>query len=237
MVYEKTRSLGGHALVAGRLPGRENIRAIVQWQIDRLKDLKVEVKYGLEVTGEADVIEFILREEEPDAVVIAAGSSAIRSGFQPYTMHDVGWVGAARASRPIRTSGTGRSGWASVIIADTLSFIEAPGLAEHLARQGSDVEIVTPLRQHRHGDEPLQPLGPSLAQGIRGRCRDNPVHLGEEVEGRAVTLYNVYRPQDERVEEVDNLVLITGSIQNDSLPGRLQGPREGGPPRGRRTDR
>jgi 2,4-dienoyl-CoA reductase-like NADH-dependent reductase (Old Yellow Enzyme family)/thioredoxin reductase len=217
VVYERARSLGGHALMAGKLPGRENIRAIVQWQIDRLKELGVEVKYGLEVTGEADVIEFLRREEAPDVVVIATGSDAIRSGFQPYTMNDVeGWDQPSVSTDQDIWDGKTRVG-KRVIIADTLSFIEAPGLAEHLARQGSDVEIVTPLANaameanlYNHWDHLLPRV---LGAGVT----ITPFTWVKKVEGRRVTLYNVYHRQDERVEEVDNLVLITGSIQNDSL--------------------
>jgi hypothetical protein len=43
------------------------------------------------------------------------------------------------------------------------------------------------------------------------------------VEGNQVALYNVHVPQKERLVEVDNLVLITGSIQNDTLYAAFKG--------------
>jgi len=39
VIYEKSRGLGGQVLTAARLPGRENLRAIVQWQIERISEM------------------------------------------------------------------------------------------------------------------------------------------------------------------------------------------------------
>jgi hypothetical protein len=209
--------------MAARLPGRENLRAILQWQLERIKQLGVEVKYGMDVTADGGVIDFLLDEEKPDAVVISTGSTAIRSGFQPYTMNDIkGWDEPVVSTDRDVWDGTMKAG-KRVVIADTLSFIEAPGLGEHLARQGSDVEIVTPhaniameANLYNHWDHLLPRV---FASGVR----TSPFTWVKKVEGRRVTLYNTHRHEDTRVEEVDNLVLITGSLQNDSLYPAFKG--------------
>jgi thioredoxin reductase len=217
VIYERSRSLGGQLLTAARLPGRENLRAIVQWQIERISEMGVEVRFGMDVSDDPDLVGFVLEEEKPDAVVIATGSSPIRTGFQPYTMHEVsGWDQPVVSTDLDLWQGRVKAG-ARVIIADTLSFVEAPGLGEHLARQGSDVEVVTPLANiameanlYNHWEHMLPRV---FASGVR----ISPFTWVRRVEGNRVTLYNVHTPRKERVEEVDNLVLITGSVQNDSL--------------------
>ena len=91
-VYEKGKEPGGQALLAAKLPGRENIRAIITWLLAQTKKLHVEIKYGLEVTGEEEVLRYVLDEEKPDVVIVATGSNPIRTGFQPYTFNEIeGW--------------------------------------------------------------------------------------------------------------------------------------------------
>jgi len=223
VIYEKSRGLGGQVLTAAKLPGRENLRAIVQWQIERISEMGVEVKFGMEVTPDKSVVDFILGEEKPDAVAISTGSSAIRTGFQPYTMHEVrGWDQPVVSSDRDIWEGRVTAG-KRVVIADTLSFVEAPGLAEHLARHGSEVEVVTPLANiametnlYNHWDHILPRV---YGSGVKV----SPFTWVRRVEGNQVALYNVHVPQKERLVEVDNLVLITGSIQNDTLYAAFKG--------------
>jgi 2,4-dienoyl-CoA reductase-like NADH-dependent reductase (Old Yellow Enzyme family)/thioredoxin reductase len=217
VVYEKSRSAGGQALIAGKLPGRENIKAIIQWLTDETKKLGVEMKYGLEVTSQGDVIDYVLQEEKPDVAVIATGSRPIRSGFQPYTMNEVkGWNERIVSTDQEIWEGKVNVG-KRVIIADTLSFIEAPGLGEHLAGRGSEVEIVTPLANVGMEMNLLNHWEHLLPRVFGAGVKLTPFTWVKRIEGNRVTLYNFYRHEQERTEEVDNLVLITGRIQEDSL--------------------
>jgi hypothetical protein len=104
-----------------------------------------------------------------------------------------------------------------VIIADTLSFIEAPGLGEHLAGRGSEVEIVTPLANVGMEMNLLNHWEHLLPRVFGAGVKLTPFTWVKRIEGNRVTLYNFYRHEQERTEEVDNLVLITGRIQEDSL--------------------
>jgi 2,4-dienoyl-CoA reductase-like NADH-dependent reductase (Old Yellow Enzyme family)/thioredoxin reductase len=217
VVYEKSRDAGGQALIASKLPGRENIKAIVQWLMEQLKSLGVDVRYGLEVTSDEEIVRYVLEEEKPNVVVIATGSTPIKTGFQPYTMNEVkGWEEPVVCTDQDIWEGNVEVG-RNVIIADTLSFVEAPGLAEHLGRQGKRVEVITPLANfametnlYNHWDHLLPRV---FAAGVKV----TPFTWVKSVKGRLVTLYNVYNHEDVREEEVDNLVLITGRLQDDSL--------------------
>jgi predicted KAP-like P-loop ATPase len=44
-----------------------------------------------------------------------------------------------------------------------------------------------------------------------------PITWIRKVQDNSVTLYNIYNPSLQRVEKVDNLILITGRFQNNSL--------------------
>lgn len=217
VIYEKSTASGGLALTAARLPGRENIRAIVQWLSSEVKKSGVEIKYGLEITPDPEVLQFVLDEEKPDSVVIATGSSPIRTGFQPYTMNEVkGWNEPIVCTEEDILEGKVKAG-NRAIIADTLSFIEAPGIAEYLSKRGTKVEVVTPLENigleldlYNH----LEHVMPRLfAAGVRLSAYT----WVKRVEGRRVTLYNIYYERKTRVEEVDHVVFITGRTQNDLL--------------------
>ena len=224
VIYEKSKVLGGQVLLAGMLPGRSDIKAMVNWQIDQIKKLGVQVKFGLEVSPDADIVRFVLEEERPDVVVVATGSKSIRTGFSPYTFNDIeGWDQQNVCTDIDVLEDRVRLGH-KIMIADTLSFIEAPGIAELLAKQGRDVEIITfhatvalELKMINHWEH----LFPRLAAA---KIKVTPMTWIKRIDGNSVTLYNVYYEQEETiVESVDNVILITGKMQNDSLYWAFKG--------------
>ncbi len=230
VVYEKSREAGGQALLAGGLPGRENIKAIVVWLTNQVARLDVQVRYGMEITPDPDLVQYVISEEKPDAVVIATGSAPIRTGFQPYNFQEIeGWnspgvitdVDVLEGGRTTTAQKIGKN----VIIADSLGFIEAPGIAELLARRpGSRVEVVTffdylglELKLYNHWEHLLPRL-------FRAGVKVSPFTWIKKIEDRSVLLYNVYLESDQRqVEDIDNVILITGKVQNDSLYSLFEG--------------
>ncbi len=217
-VYEKSREAGGQALLAARLPGRSDIRAIVSWQVAQLKKLGVEIKYGLEVTRDSRVIEFVLGEEKPDAVVIATGSHPVKTGLQLVTYREVpGWDGPNVHSLD-EILGDDRELNGRVVVADSTNYIEGPGMAELLARKGAEVILVTPHPQ-------ISPQLPNFNQLIYVLTR---LH---EARVKIISLSWLRRIEHDRVlvhrfaenmeEEIlaDHVVLNTGRKQNDGLKG------------------
>ena len=112
----------------------------------------------------------------------------------------------------------------NIIVADTLSFIEAPGIAEYLARQGKSVEIIThhsavglELKIMNHWQHVLPRL-------FANKIKISPFTWISKIQGKKVSVYNVYYKQDRReLDGIDNVVLITGKIQNDSLYHAFEG--------------
>ncbi len=216
-IYEKSTLAGGQALIAGKLPGRANLRAIVSWLIDQVKVLGVDIKYGLEVTDDQEVVDYVLNEEKPDAVVIATGSTPIKNGFQPYTFNEIeGWNQPNVCTDEDVWEGRSHLGQ-TILIADTLSFIEAPALAEHLANQGKKVEIVTPLENIALELNLMNHWEHLFPRLVVSGIKITPFTWIKKIEKYSVILYNFYEKQTEMLREVDNIILITGRIQNDTL--------------------
>lgn len=218
VIYEKSQSVGGQALLAAKLPGRVDIRAIIAWEESQLSNLGVQVKYGLEVSSDPSVIDFVLDEERPDAVVIATGSTPLRNGFQSYTFQAIEGADLPNVCTEVDVLEKRIEIGHKVVVVDSLGFAEAPGTAEFLAREGRDVEIITyhpvvalELRLLNHYDH-LLPRLYSL------NIKMTPNTWVSKIAEDSILAYNVfYRNQNWTISGLDNVVLITGKIQNNSL--------------------
>jgi thioredoxin reductase len=223
-VYEKGNEPGGQALLAAKLPGRENIRAIITWLLTQTKKLHVEIKCGLEVTAEEEVLRYVLEEEKPDAVIVATGSNPIRTGFQPYTFNEIEGWNQKNVFTDFEVFDDLTDFGKKLVIGDSLSFIEAPGIAEYLAKKGKEVHIVTPLDNIGLELNLLNHWDHLLPRIFTLDVNIHPFTWIKKIDGRTVTLYNFYYHQKETImEDVDSVILTTGKMQNDSLYESLRG--------------
>jgi 2,4-dienoyl-CoA reductase-like NADH-dependent reductase (Old Yellow Enzyme family) len=219
VIYEKSREAGGQVLLAAKIPARTDLRSLVTWQLQQLKKLGVEIRLGMDVTKEKDVIEYVLAQERPDLIIIATGSRPIRTGFQPYTFSEIdGWDSPIVCTEIDILEGKIELG-RRVLVVDSLGFIEAPGVSEFIARKAkSEVTIVTPfesialeLKGMNHWDHLFPRL---LSLGIRVE----PFTWIRKIRENSVVAYNIYSKKEEKtVNDLDNVVLITGKQQNDEL--------------------
>jgi NADPH-dependent 2,4-dienoyl-CoA reductase/sulfur reductase-like enzyme len=224
VIYEKSKTPGGQAVLASKLPGRDNIRAIITWILGQLKTLPVEIKYGLEVNSDDETIQYLLDEEKPDAVVIATGSYPIKSGLQPYTFNEVKGWDQKNVYTDFEVFDDSIDLGKKVIIGDTLSFIEAPGVAELLAKKGKEVHIVTPLDNIGLELNLLNHWDHLLPRVFAANVQIHPFTWIKQINERRVTLYNFYLHEKETImEEVDSVIFTTGKIQNDSLYAAFKG--------------
>ena len=68
LLYERGDMLGGNLIPAGAPDFKENDRKLIQWYTKQMKDLGVHVCLNTEVTKD------LIREKNPDVVIIATGS-------------------------------------------------------------------------------------------------------------------------------------------------------------------
>jgi 2,4-dienoyl-CoA reductase (NADPH2) len=129
-VMEKEERLGGQIVWATRVINRTEFGDIVRNLLREITELDVEVRTGVTATAET------VRNEKPDAVIVATGSTP-----DPYGI--IGGDGQGVADVTDILSGAVTPG-KRVLVVDRLGFHEATSTAEYMAEQGCEVEVVTP---------------------------------------------------------------------------------------------
>ncbi len=128
-LYEKALRLGGQALLAQMLPGREEFGGIVT-NLEREMELAgVDVQVGAEITAD------LVRAEGPDVVIIATGATSFMPKIEG--RDDAHVVDAWQVIKNEVNCG-GR-----VVIADWRGDWIGLGLAEKLVREGRHVRLCT----------------------------------------------------------------------------------------------
>ncbi len=126
-LYEKAQHLGGQALLAQMLPGREEFGGIVTNLAHEVAEAGVEVRTGVEVSAE------LVRTKAPEVVIIATGATPFMPDIEG--REDAHVVDAWQVIKNEANCG------ACVVIADWRGDWIGLGLAEKLAREGCHVRL------------------------------------------------------------------------------------------------
>jgi 2,4-dienoyl-CoA reductase-like NADH-dependent reductase (Old Yellow Enzyme family)/thioredoxin reductase len=222
VVYEREPKAGGQLNIGRLVPGRSDVSSIATWLESQLRSMNVRIEYNKEVPESEEVVQFLLEEEEkPDAVIIATGSSPIKSGLQMISFQEVpGWKEAGiRSVDEVLTRQVEISGKRFLVV-DSTSYLYGPGVCQMLARSGaSEITFVTPQTEVAHEMNDYN----SLIQMIRS-LRQSKVRLFTYswvkkigVNGaKSVIVYDI--PTGEEITiVVDEVVFYTGRKQNNGL--------------------
>lgn len=218
VVYEKSGEIGGQVNWAKLLPGRVDVGSIVTWYSNQLRKSGVRIELRKEVPSDPSVVQFVIDEETPDVVIVATGSIAFENGIQMITFAPVpGWdLPNVRTIDELFSSSETLSG--QVVVADSTTYIEGPGVAEYLVRKGAKkVTLVTP---HTHISPDLS-LYNQLVHVIRRLVASGvvvtPLSWVKRIEENGTVLvYNIATGEQQNVE-ADYVVLNTGRIQTSGL--------------------
>ncbi|MBW1901813.1 MAG: FAD-dependent oxidoreductase [Deltaproteobacteria bacterium] len=210
VLYEKENELGGQVNLAAKVPSRTEFGSCARYLIKQMEILGVEVNLGVEVTPE------MIEQENPDAVIVAAGSSPVMPpmpGFDQDNVVNIRDVlaGTAEIGERVVVADGGEGHWQCV------------STAEYLAESGKKVEIVTPLMMVGMDIATTSDLP---AAYVRLRAKDvvfTPNMAVTGISGNVVELFDVYANAQKTIEGVDTLVLAMGSYANDSLYKSLKG--------------
>ena len=142
IVLERDTTPGGNARWAAELHGRSEFGGAVSYRLGLLAELGVELRYGV-AAGAAAVLAL-----RPDAVIVATGSQPA-----PPTLPGAVTVEAALAD-PLLVRGR-------VALVDEDGHVRGASAAEHLARLGHPLTLVTPLATAA-ADLPAMNFGPQL---------------------------------------------------------------------------
>lgn len=216
-LFEKAAELGGQALLAEKLPGREEVGGLIRWQKIQLPQLGVKIVSGTEATAQ------MVLDEKPDAVVVATGSTWMRDGYTGMSHMEVsGWQQDNVITPDEVVSGSAEVG-KNVVIWDGRADITAPGVAEILADRGCNVVVVAP-HPMLGGIEALLDqtwfhfMPRLLNKGVEVSISTFPVMLVE----KTLTVLNTHTMAMREIP-ADTLVVITGKNANDGLYKELQG--------------
>lgn len=208
ILLERSDGVGGLMRVAARAPRREAFLDFPRFALGALERLGVDLRLGTEATA-AGVLAL-----NPDAVVVATGSRPRRATFpgadEPHVVDFVAVL-----------SGAANVGMRVVVVSED-DHMATPSVADYLAAQGRQVEILHKwlmpggkIDRYTQGVV-FQRL---YAQGVVIR----PSTRVRAVEGRTVLTYNSHSGAEERLEEVDSVVLCLGTESEDRLYHELKG--------------
>jgi 2,4-dienoyl-CoA reductase-like NADH-dependent reductase (Old Yellow Enzyme family)/thioredoxin reductase len=126
ILYEMTERLGGMLNDASRLPFKTDLRNYLEWLIARTEKSGATIKYNTEVTAD------IIKQEKPDALIIAVGATPFIPdipGIDRPNVHQAGDVDAGRA----------KAGEKVIVVGAGLTGAET---ALYLGQQGKKVTII-----------------------------------------------------------------------------------------------
>ena len=217
-LYEKDNELGGQALLAEKLPGRDEMGGLVRWQKIQLPQAGVKVVSGTEATAD------MILGENPDAVVIATGATWMRNGFTGMSNMEVpGWQQDNVFTADEVVAGTAKIGKKAVVW-DGRTDIVAPGVAEMLADQGCDVEILTPVPNLGSMwlllDQTYMHVMPRL---LNKGVKVSPERFLAMIAEKTAYIVNIHTMESYEIPDVDTFVFVTGKWPVDNLYNELEG--------------
>jgi 2,4-dienoyl-CoA reductase-like NADH-dependent reductase (Old Yellow Enzyme family)/thioredoxin reductase len=129
-LFEKQDRLGGNLVYAAGPPFKGDLKRYLQWLVDHTEQADgITVKLNCEATVDA------VKAEQPDVVIVAAGSEPVIPEIPGAEKNNVIWVGDVHLNKPV-------PGEKVVIAGGGLTSCEA---ALHLAREGKKVTIIDML--------------------------------------------------------------------------------------------
>ncbi len=209
VLYEKAAELGGQIGIIGRRnPHRPEFAAHVEYQEGQLRKAGVEIRLGVEVSLD------VLAEESPDVVIVATGSYDYVPQAPGLDSERV-----VTAMEVLQGAEIGQN----VVVVGGIEDHAPPGMiAEYLAEQGKNVEIVTELMTLGSG------LEPSTQNIQTKRLLERDVVIStlvavKKLEDNILTLANTFTGQELRIEEIDTVVLACGSRAETALETAVKG--------------
>lgn len=216
---ERAAELGGQVRLLARQPGRASFSMLYE-------DLEHELRmHGVDLRLSTNVDIPLIRQLDPEAIVLATGSTPVRNGRSgkfPFDAEIPGAEGTDVTYVPDIAAGRKARGPAVLIVDDEGSRYTI-GAAESLLDQGLSVHLVTPMPQLSPG------LGLTLEQpSLYARLfrKGLQVHVNswvKELKPGVATIFNAYSGQESELRDIGTTVLSTGREPELGLVPQLAG--------------
>jgi NADPH-dependent 2,4-dienoyl-CoA reductase/sulfur reductase-like enzyme len=190
-LYEKEDTLGGQLNIASKIPGRIDFAEAVRYFTYQMKHLGVEVVLGTPVTPE------MVREKDPEAVIVATGSVAILPNIKMEQGANLVTVREVLQNKV-------EVGQNVVIIADE-HHEQSLGTADFLADKGRKVEVL--IRALYAGSElDATTLAIVYIRLARKGVTLTPLTRVKEIGKNTVVAAHVLSRAERRIEGVDTVI-------------------------------
>jgi dimethylamine/trimethylamine dehydrogenase len=213
-VYESADSIGGALRLMTAIPGRAHMVAVIEWWERQLAALGVDVLLGTPLSAA------MVAEARPDAVVCATGALFDRTGATAFASDPIpGWDQPHVHTPEEILAGSVRL-HGRVLVLDEEAVSPGHGVAEVLALQGAQVQLVT--RQIAIGAAlggfQQSHVHRRLGQfGITAMPNSYIYAIGDGM----ATLFDVHRGHRWSVD-ADAVVLVTGRTSRNELADELE---------------
>jgi mycofactocin system FadH/OYE family oxidoreductase 2 len=207
-LYEKGKELGGQLNIAARIPKREDFAEVPRYYNYQMKHLGVEVVLETTVTAE------MVREKNPDAVVVATGSVPSLPPVPGGNRDNVVWV------RDV-LQGEAAVG-DNVLVVAVEQHEQALGVAIFLADKGKQVELITHCL-YAGSELDTNTLPFMYGQVLSRSGVITPLTRIKAIEDNSVVTVNVMTGQERRIEGVDTVVIAAIGRADDALYRALKG--------------
>ena len=217
-LFEERNTLGGALALWAKLPDRAFYARAIEWWQRELVRLGVSLRTGVRANSN------LVMAAAPDAVIVATGAVYSRTGRSNHADlaipgHDRSCVLLPEDILLGKAMPTGK-----IVVLDAEGNHTGVGLAEALARDGADVEFVTPYFSPTSSrlidtQDAWFIVKRLLASGVTL----TPISYIRRIGDRQVTLYNVHSGEERVIDKVDAVVLSTGRLPVNGLEEELRG--------------
>jgi 2,4-dienoyl-CoA reductase (NADPH2) len=190
-LYEQGDTLGGQLNIASKIPGRIDFAEAVRYFSNQMKLLRVEVVLGTTVTPG------MVREKNPDAVIVATGSVETMPSIKTDQSANLVTVREVLKEKV-------EVGQKVIIIADE-HHEEALGTAEFLADQGKQVEVLI-RALYAGGELDVYTLQAVYSRMARKGVTITPLTRVKEIKEKTVMTAHVLSGAQRPIEGVDTVV-------------------------------
>ena len=207
-LYEKTSELGGQVLILSRAPSRQELASITRWLSLQVQKLGVDIRLNTEVTPELVV------RENPDAVVVATGSTSFHlaiSGATDQNLVDERSVLLGKVSVGQR-----------VVVLDGKGDTASTSTAEFLAEQGKQVYILA--RGYQVGENIDMVTKPLVYRSLLDKgIILMPFTWIRSISDRKVITYNTCTFKEDKIEDIDTVVHAMPAVADNQICKSLKG--------------
>ena len=207
-IYEKEKDLGGQLKIAARIPLRKEVLNVIRYLSGQVDKLGVEIRLNKEIDQDS------VQKIQADVFIVATGSYPAPSTIPGSEQSNVTTVWNVLLERT-------QAGKRAVVYDITRRW---PGLgtAEFLAEKGVKVYVITPA--YVVGEQIPPGSVTMVFQSILKKGVEMiPMSEVTRVEGRNVTVYNLFSMREIILEDIDTVVLSVGNVSNRNLYDILKG--------------